>query len=276
MAAIVDPTCPASSRRSTARSRMPILMGGAPRTVAIANGTLAAAIGLGLRLWIPGALIWAVGHAAAVWAAKRDPQFVDVVRRHLRYPHISASEAPDAQPRRVSSVTPPASPTACLGPLWSKKGSSSTRTAPFSARRDFAGPTSTAQHRPSWSASPPASTTRCAVWAPAGRSSSRPSGSPPSPIRTRFRSGLGLGRSRTSGRFRGSGRAFREPLLPDIRLAAAGRGRLTHRELALSGPRPEWRRSLGAGPQLRRSHQPCCNWSRASCPRWPGSMTAIR
>ncbi|MDR3494835.1 MAG: conjugal transfer protein, partial [Ancalomicrobiaceae bacterium] len=32
------------------------------------------------------ALIWAVGQAAAVWAAKRDPQFVDVVRRHLRYP----------------------------------------------------------------------------------------------------------------------------------------------------------------------------------------------
>jgi len=58
----------------------------APRAVAIANGTLAAAIALGLRLWIPGALIWAVGHAAAVWAAKRDPQFVDVVRRHLRYP----------------------------------------------------------------------------------------------------------------------------------------------------------------------------------------------
>ncbi len=32
----------------------PILLGGAPRTVAIANGTLAAAIALGLRLWIPG------------------------------------------------------------------------------------------------------------------------------------------------------------------------------------------------------------------------------
>ena len=62
----------------------PILMGGAPRAVAIANGTLAAAIALGLRLWIPGLLIWAVGHAAAVWAAKRDPLFVDVVRRHLR------------------------------------------------------------------------------------------------------------------------------------------------------------------------------------------------
>jgi type IV secretory pathway TrbD component len=64
----------------------PILLGGAPRTVAIANGTLAAAIALGLRLWIPGLLIWAAGHAAAVWAAKRDAQFVDVVRRHLRYP----------------------------------------------------------------------------------------------------------------------------------------------------------------------------------------------
>ena len=27
-----------------------------------------------------------VAHLAAVWAAKRDPAFVDVVRRHLRYP----------------------------------------------------------------------------------------------------------------------------------------------------------------------------------------------
>ena len=64
----------------------PILMAGAPRAVAIINGTLAAAIGLGLRLWIVGAVLWAIGHAAAVWAARRDPAFVDVVRRHLRYP----------------------------------------------------------------------------------------------------------------------------------------------------------------------------------------------
>ena len=34
----------------------PILMGGAPRAVAIVNGTLAAALGLGLRLWIAGLL----------------------------------------------------------------------------------------------------------------------------------------------------------------------------------------------------------------------------
>ncbi len=64
----------------------PILLGGAPRTVAIANGTLAGAVGLGLRLWLAGLVIWAIGHFAAVWAAKRDAQFVDVGRRHLRYP----------------------------------------------------------------------------------------------------------------------------------------------------------------------------------------------
>jgi type IV secretion system protein VirB3 len=61
-------------------------LGGAPRSVAILNGTLAAAVGLGLRLWIVGVVLWLVGHVAAVWAAKRDPDFVDVVRRHLRYP----------------------------------------------------------------------------------------------------------------------------------------------------------------------------------------------
>ena len=64
----------------------PILLAGAPRAVAIVNGTLAAAIGLGLRLWVTGVLIWLLGHLAAVWAARRDAQFVEVVRRHLRYP----------------------------------------------------------------------------------------------------------------------------------------------------------------------------------------------
>lgn len=64
----------------------PILLGGAPRSIAILNGTLAAAVGLGLRLWLVGILIWAIGHFAAVWAAKRDPLFVDVVRRHVRIP----------------------------------------------------------------------------------------------------------------------------------------------------------------------------------------------
>jgi len=65
----------------------PILLAGAPRAVAILNGTLSAAIGLGLRLWIAGLVLWAVGHMAAVWAAKRDPLFVEVVRRHVRFPN---------------------------------------------------------------------------------------------------------------------------------------------------------------------------------------------
>jgi type IV secretion system protein TrbD len=69
----------------------PILLAGAPRAVAILNGTVSAALGLGLRLWIAGLVVWAVGHMAAVWAAKRDPDFVEVVRRHVRYPaHLGA------------------------------------------------------------------------------------------------------------------------------------------------------------------------------------------
>ena len=64
----------------------PILLAGAPRAVAILNGTVSAALGLGLRLWIAGLVLWTIGHMAAVWAAKRDPFFVEVVRRHVRYP----------------------------------------------------------------------------------------------------------------------------------------------------------------------------------------------
>ncbi|MEL6999823.1 MAG: VirB3 family type IV secretion system protein [Pseudomonadota bacterium] len=64
----------------------PILLGGAPRTIAIANGTMAAAVGLGLRLWLVGLVLWAIGHMLAVYAAKRDAQIADVARRHLRYP----------------------------------------------------------------------------------------------------------------------------------------------------------------------------------------------
>ena len=64
-----------------------IMLGGAPRGLAIANATLAGAVGLGLRLWIAGIVFFALGHMVAVWAARRDPQFVDVARRHLRFPN---------------------------------------------------------------------------------------------------------------------------------------------------------------------------------------------
>lgn len=62
----------------------PVLLAGAPRTVAIVNGTIAAALGLGLQLWIAGLVLWVLGHSIAVFAAKRDPDFVEVLRRHLR------------------------------------------------------------------------------------------------------------------------------------------------------------------------------------------------
>ena len=62
----------------------PILLGGAPRAIAILNGTVAAALGLGLQRWIAGLALWALGHSLAVLAAKRDPDFVAVLVRHLR------------------------------------------------------------------------------------------------------------------------------------------------------------------------------------------------
>ena len=62
----------------------PILLGGAPRGLAILNGTIAAALGLGLQQWLAGLLLWAVGHSLAVIAAKRDPDFAPVLMRHLR------------------------------------------------------------------------------------------------------------------------------------------------------------------------------------------------
>jgi type IV secretion system protein VirB3 len=63
----------------------PILLAGAPRAIAIVNGTIAAALGLGLRLWLAGLLLWVLGHSIAVFAAKRDPDFAEVLRRHLRH-----------------------------------------------------------------------------------------------------------------------------------------------------------------------------------------------
>ncbi|MEQ8285709.1 VirB3 family type IV secretion system protein [Thalassospira sp.] len=62
----------------------PILLGGAPRAVAILNGTLSAAIGLGLQQWIAGLVMFMVGHTLSVFAAKRDPDFLPVLARHLR------------------------------------------------------------------------------------------------------------------------------------------------------------------------------------------------
>jgi type IV secretion system protein VirB3 len=63
----------------------PIFMAGAPRAVAIVNGTLAAAVGIGLRLWLVGIALGVVGHVLAVCGAKADPQFMDVFARHVKH-----------------------------------------------------------------------------------------------------------------------------------------------------------------------------------------------
>ena len=62
----------------------PILLGGAPRAIAIVNGTIAAAMGIGLQQWVAGLILWALGHTLMLFAAKRDPDFAPVLARHLR------------------------------------------------------------------------------------------------------------------------------------------------------------------------------------------------
>ena len=62
----------------------PILLAGAPRAIAIVNGTVAAALGLGLQMFVAGLALWIVGHSLAVFAARRDPDFARVLARHLR------------------------------------------------------------------------------------------------------------------------------------------------------------------------------------------------
>ncbi len=63
----------------------PILLGGAPRGLAIVTGTVAAAVGLGLQQFIAGLGLWAAAHSLCVMAARRDPDFMAVLLRHLRH-----------------------------------------------------------------------------------------------------------------------------------------------------------------------------------------------
>ncbi len=63
----------------------PVLIAGAPRSFTILNGTLSAAVGLGLRLWLAGLVLWLVSHAVAVWVTRKDPAFLTVLSRHARH-----------------------------------------------------------------------------------------------------------------------------------------------------------------------------------------------
>ncbi|MBJ6749924.1 VirB3 family type IV secretion system protein [Geomonas anaerohicana] len=64
-----------------------ILIGGVPRTIALVNGTLVAALGLGLHSFLAlpvGILV----HLLALAATKADPDFFSCFRRHIRQKNI--------------------------------------------------------------------------------------------------------------------------------------------------------------------------------------------
>lgn len=65
----------------------PILMGGVPRTIALINGTLVAALGLGLHSFLAfpvGILI----HLLALAATRADPDFFSCFRRHIKQKNL--------------------------------------------------------------------------------------------------------------------------------------------------------------------------------------------
>ncbi|WP_454884469.1 VirB3 family type IV secretion system protein [Sphingomonas oryzagri] len=62
----------------------PVLLAGVPRGLAIMIATLAAALGLGLQMWVAGLATWIVGHSVAAMATRRDSQIVAVLIRHAR------------------------------------------------------------------------------------------------------------------------------------------------------------------------------------------------
>lgn len=63
----------------------PILVGGAPRSYAILNGTLAMVIVFSGAL-APGLILGVVGHFVGVFLARRDAQALDVLQRGMRIP----------------------------------------------------------------------------------------------------------------------------------------------------------------------------------------------
>lgn len=60
-----------------------ITIGGVPREIAILNGTLTAALVLGLHSWL-GIPLGVVLHAISLKMAKRDPQFFATFRRQIK------------------------------------------------------------------------------------------------------------------------------------------------------------------------------------------------
>jgi type IV secretion system protein VirB3 len=63
----------------------PILVGGAPRSFAILNGTLAMVVVFSGAL-VAGVVLGVAGHIVGVFLARRDAQAMDVLKRGMRIP----------------------------------------------------------------------------------------------------------------------------------------------------------------------------------------------
>ncbi len=61
----------------------PVLMGGAPRSYAILNGTLAAIVAFAGAI-VPGIILGIAGHVLGVFLARRDPDVIEVLKRAMR------------------------------------------------------------------------------------------------------------------------------------------------------------------------------------------------
>lgn len=64
----------------------PLLLGGVPRTFAILNATVAAAIAFGLQQPLIGLPLWLVIQSAGAYASARDPWFLETWPRAMAKP----------------------------------------------------------------------------------------------------------------------------------------------------------------------------------------------
>ena len=248
----------------------PILLGGAPRAVAIANGTLAAAVGLGLRLWLAGLAHLGdrpcrrgLGARSATRSSSTSCAGICAI------PGISACEVAPMMNLAEYRNRPPALPTFCRGRLWSRRASCSTRTARFSAPRGSAGPISTARRRPSSSAIAGRLNNALrrlgsgwAIFVEAQRHAGAAlSGQHVSRIRPRRWS------TPSERAVRGGGRAFRESAISS-RSSGCRRPRTPRAPKAGSMKAARKRASIRARSCAASSTAPtaCCSCSKASCP----------
>ena len=251
----------------------PILMGGAPRAVAILNGTLAAALGLGLRLWLAGLLLWFIGHMAAVWAAKARSRLrrgCAPARSYPRSPiHVSSPMMNLAEYRSSNVRLADFLPWAALvdeGIVLNKDGSFQ-RTAKFRGPDlDSAVPAELVAVAGAFEqclASP-------RIWLGAVCRGTTPCRGGLSAEHLPGR-GIRPGRRRAPGSVRGGRRPLRVQLLPDFGLSAAGRRRGHGRAAALRRQQPNrrCRRARDAGGfvdrtnrvlQLIEGFMPECGW----------------